>query len=156
MVSFYAGLRAKEIASLKLGDVFDETGAVREQFILGADQSKGRQRRTVYLNQRLRKALANYAKSKCLRELDRPLFESQKGGHFSANTMCQLFLDIYKACGLKDASSHSGRGTYITRLANKGVGVRLLAELAGHSHISTTQRYIDVNSDQLSQAVELL
>ena len=36
----------------------------------------------------------NYAKSKCLRELNRPLFESQKGGHFSANTMCQLFLDI--------------------------------------------------------------
>jgi integrase/recombinase XerD len=156
MVSFYAGLRAKEIASLKLGDVFDETGAVRDQFILGVDQSKGRQRRTVYLNQRLRKALAKYAKSKCLQELDRPLFESQKGGHFSANTMCQLFLDIYKACGFKDASSHSGRRTYITRLANKGVGVRLLAELAGHSHISTTQRYIDVNSDQLSQAVELL
>ena len=61
-----------------------------------------------------------------------------------------------EACGLKDASSHSGRRTYITRLANKGVGVRLLAELAGHSHISTTQRYIDVNSDQLTQAVELL
>jgi len=84
------------------------------------------------------------------------LFESQKGGHFSANTMCQLFLDIHKAVGLKDASSHSGRRTYITRLANKGVGVRLLAELARHSHISITQRYIDVNSEQLSAAVELL
>ena len=36
------------------------------------------------------------------------------------------------------------------------VGVRLLAALAGHSHISTTQRYIDVNSEQLSEAVELL
>ena len=70
--------------------------------------------------------------------------------------MCQLFLDIYKAVGLKDASSHSGRRTYITRLANKGVGVRLLAELAGHSHISTTQRCIDVNAKQLSEAVELL
>ena len=68
----------------------------------------------------------------------------------------KLFLDIYKAIGLKDASSHSGRRTYITRLANKGVGVRLLAALAGHSHISTTQRYIDVNSEQLSEAVELL
>jgi integrase/recombinase XerD len=147
MVSFYAGLRAKEIAALKIGDLFDKTGAVREQFILGADQSKDGQRRTVYLNQRLRNAFATYAKSKCLQELDRPLFESQKGGHFSANTMCQLFLDIYKACGLKYASSHSGRRTYNTRLANKGVGVLLLAELAGHSHISTTQRYIDVNSD---------
>jgi integrase/recombinase XerD len=155
MVSFYAGLRAKEIAALKLGDVFDETGAVRDQFILGVDQSKGRQRRTVYLNQRLRKALATYAKSKCLQELDRPCLKVKRRSLFGKHNVPAV-LDIYKACGLKDASSHSGRRTYITRLANKGVGVRLLAELAGHSHISTTQRYIDVNSDQLSQAVELL
>jgi len=46
--------------------------------------------------------------------------------------------------------------TRLTRLANKGVGVRLLAALAGHSHISTTQRYIDVNAEQLASAVELL
>jgi integrase/recombinase XerD len=64
--------------------------------------------------------------------------------------------EIYKAVGLKDASSHLGRRTYITRLANKGgVGVRLLAALAGHSHIST-QRYIDVTAEQLTAAVELL
>ena len=156
LTSFYAGLRAKEIAALTVGNVFDEEGNVRTQFILSATQSKGGQTRTVYLNQRFRKALLEY--SACIRITDpqRPLFESQKGGHFSANTMCQLFLDIYKAVGLKDASSHSGRRTYITRLANKGVGVRLLAELAGHSHISTTQRYIDVNAEQLSEAVELL
>jgi len=156
LTSFYAGLRAKEIAALTVGNVFDEDGNVRSQFILSAAQSKGGQTRTVYLNQRFRKVLLEY--SACIRITDpqRPLFASQKGGHFSANTMCQLFLDIYKAVGLKDASSHSGRRTYITRLANKGVGVRLLAELAGHSHISTTQRYIDVNSEQLSEAVELL
>lgn len=34
--------------------------------------------------------------------------------------------------------------------------MRLLAELAGHSHISTTQRYINVNADQLREAVELV
>ena len=156
MVSFYAGLRAKEIAALTVGNVFDEVGAVREQFILSAAQSKGGNTRTVYMNQRLRRALADYAAGLTLSDPNRALFESQKGGHFSANTMCQLFLDIYKAVGLKDASSHSGRRTYITRLANKGVGVRLLAELAGHSQISTTQRYIDVNAEQLSAAVELL
>ena len=157
LVSFYAGLRAKEIAALTVGNIFDEDGAVRTQFILSAQQSKGGQTRTVYLNQRLRKALREYGDYIRLADPQRPLFASQKGGHFSANTMCQLFLDIYKAIGLKDASSHSGRRrTYITRLANKGVGVRLLAALAGHSHISTTQRYIDVNSEQLSEAVELL
>lgn len=61
LFSFYAGLRAKEIAALKLGDVCDQTGAVREQFILDAVQSKGGKTRTVYLNQRLRRALAEYA-----------------------------------------------------------------------------------------------
>ena len=156
LFSFYAGLRAKEIAALTVGDVYDEAGAVRTQFILSAVQSKGGRTRTVYLNQRLRRALAEYAAGICTDKPQRALFVSQKGGHFSANTMCQLFLDIYKAVGLKDASSHSGRRTYITRLANKGVGVRLLAELAGHSHISTTQRYIDVNAEQLTAAVELL
>ncbi|ARU00191.1 tyrosine recombinase XerC [Yoonia vestfoldensis] len=156
MVSFYAGLRAKEIAALSVGNVFDEAGAVREQFILSAAQSKGGQTRTVYLNQRLRRALVDYGDTIKLVDPQQALFASQKGGHFSANTMCQLFLDIYKACGLKDASSHSGRRTYITRLANKGVGVRLLAALAGHAHISTTQRYIDVNAEQLANAVELL
>ena len=156
LFSFYAGLRAKEIAALTVGNVFDESGKVREQFILAAEQSKGGKTRTVYLSQRLRRALAEYAAGLNLRDPNSALFESQKGGYFSANTMCQLFLDIYKAVGLKDASSHSGRRTYITRLANKGVGVRLLAELAGHSHISTTQRYIDVNAEQLTAAVELL
>ena len=156
LFSFYAGLRAKELAALKRGDVFDEVRAVREQFILSAAQSKGGRTRTVYLNQRLRRALADYAAGVNLNDPLRPLFESQKGGHFSANTMCQLFLDISKAVGLKDASSHSGRRTYITRLANKGVGVRVLAALAGHSSIQVTQRYIDVNADQLASAVELL
>ena len=156
IVSFYAGLRAKEIAALTVDNVFNEEGAVRTQFILSPEQSKGGRTRTVYLNQRLRKSLAEYSSTIRLSDPQRPLFASQKGGHFSANTMCQLFLEICKACGFKDASSHSGRRTYITRLANKGVGVRLLAELAGHSHISTTQRYIDVNSEQLANAVELL
>lgn len=156
LVSFLAGLRAKEIAALKVGDVYDNGGTVREQFVLAAEQSKGGKTRTVFLNQRLRRAFQDYAATIKLDTLARPLFASQKGGHFSANTMCQLFIEIYRACGLKDASSHSGRRTYITRLANKGVGVRLLAELAGHSHISTTQRYIDVNVDQLREAVELL
>ena len=47
MVSFYAGLRAKEIAALTIGDVFDDAGAVREQFLLQATQSKGGKTRTV-------------------------------------------------------------------------------------------------------------
>jgi integrase/recombinase XerD len=34
--------------------------------------------------------------------------------------------------------------------------VRLLASLAGHRSITTTQRYIDVNDDMARAAVELI
>ena len=70
--------------------------------------------------------------------------------------MCQLFWNVFSDCGLKGASSQTPRRTFITRLANKGIGVRVLAELAGHSSIAVIQRYIDVNDTQLAQAVELV
>ena len=79
----------------------------------------------------------------------------KKGAAFSANTLCQLLIRIYEDCGLEGATSHSGRRSFITNLAAKGVGVRVLAELAAHASISTTQRYIDVNDEQMRRAVEL-
>jgi integrase/recombinase XerD len=84
------------------------------------------------------------------------LFKTQKSKHFSSNTATQLLQRIYERCGLAGATSHSGRRTFITELANKGVSVRVLAELAGHSSIATTQRYIDINDDMLKKAVELI
>ena len=157
LLSLYTGLRAIEIAALRVGDVFDDDGAARMQFTLQATQTKGHRSRTVFVNKSLRQQFDAYKAWLGPKTTnDQPLFASQKGGHFSANTMCQLFLVIYKQCGLTNASSHSGRRTFITRLANKGVGVRVLAELAGHRSIQTTQRYIDVNDEQMANAVELL
>ncbi|EDM69392.1 Integrase [Roseobacter sp. AzwK-3b] len=157
LTSFYAGLRAKEIAALKVGDVYDDQGAVRDQFTLTAAQAKGGKSRTVWINRRLRRQLVEYRDAVLgSRSTAEPLFVSQKGGAFSANTMTQLFLVIYKSAGFANASSHSGRRSFITNLAAKSVSVRVLAELAGHSSIQTTQRYIDVNPKQMSEAVELL
>ncbi len=154
--SLYTGLRAKELAALRISDVYDAEGAVRTQFTLSKSQTKGSRARTVFVNKQLAQQLAVYRKWRCCTDAAAPLFRSQKGGHFSANTMCQLFLNIFRACGLQGASSHSGRRTFITRLANKGIGVRVLAALAGHSSIAVTQLYIDVNDEQLANAVELL
>ncbi len=55
-----------------------------------------------------------------------------------------------------NASSHSGRRTFITALSEKGVSVRVIQELARHSDLSTTQRYIDVSVDKLRNAVNLV
>jgi integrase/recombinase XerD len=66
------------------------------------------------------------------------------------------FFWLYKKAGIGSASSHSGRRTFITNLANKGVGVRVLASLAGHKSLNTTMIYIDTNDEIKRQAVELV
>ncbi len=154
LVSHLAGLRAKEIALLTVPNVVGEQG-IRDEFVLSPQQTKGRKARRVFLNAKLRSELAAYLKHAKLGKNCLALFQSQKGAGFSANTMCQLLIRIYEDCGLEGATSHSGRRSFITNLAAKGVSVRVLAELAAHSSISTTQRYIDVNDTQLRAAVEM-
>ena len=63
---------------------------------------------------------------------------------------------MYDRVGVVGASSHSGRRTFSTKLATSGGSVRVIAEAVGHASISTTQRYIDVNDELISNAVELV
>ena len=44
----------------------------------------------------------------------------------------------------------------IPELSVKGVGIREPVEMAGHASIQTTQRYIDVNDEQIGRAAELI
>ena len=67
-----------------------------------------------------------------------------------------LFNRIYKMAGIDGASSHhSGRRQFVTQLADRGINARLVQVLAKQKHLSTTQRYIDVNENALRNAVEL-
>ncbi len=84
------------------------------------------------------------------------LFSTQKQSHFTANTAAQHLQRLYTQAAISGATSHSGRRTWLTELSSKGVGVRVLAEMAGHASIQPTQRYIDVNDEQMRCAAELI
>ncbi len=91
-----------------------------------------------------------------IKNRDIPFFHTDHRLGFSPNTLCQWFFWTYKRAGINNASSHSGRRSFITNLANKGIGVRVLASLAGHKSIAVTQQYIDTNDDIKRNAVELI
>jgi integrase/recombinase XerD len=63
---------------------------------------------------------------------------------------------LYRRAGVRGASSHSGRKTFLTSLASQGISVFVLAALAGHRSISTTQKYVTVHDDMKRKAVELV
>lgn len=157
MLSYLAGMRACEIAALTVGDVRDGAGKPKEEIRLSAGKTKGRKGRVVVLGEKLQREVARYLAVQDSMESFRPLLPSQKSGrHFSANTLVQLLGRIYQEAGVDGASSHSGRRTFITNLAAKGVGARVLQHLAGHTSLATTQRYIDVNDSMLRSAANLM
>lgn len=155
LTSFLSGMRAKEIASLRFKDVVNEDGTIKTEIRLTAEMTKGKHGRTVFLNERLRNELASYIETRATNHPQMPLFFTSNRAGFNANGLCQHFWWLYKRAGISGASSHSGRRTFITKLAEKGISVRVLASLAGHRSIAVTQRYIDVNDDMKRRAVEL-
>jgi integrase/recombinase XerD len=155
LLTHWAGLRVGEVAALSIGDVIDHNKKVLSELKLSAEQAKRRHARTVFINQKLRKELQAYVDTVRIKDLQQPLFYTQKRAGFSANTLAQLFLTLYRRAGMR-ASSHSGRRSFITTLAAQGVSVRVLASLAGHRSITTTHSYIDVNDDMKRRAVEII
>jgi integrase/recombinase XerD len=157
MLSWLAGMRVGEIAALTFGDVISRNGEIRRQIQLSAQQTKGNEARTVHIGTQLQQELLNYTNTyKTTPHIQLPFIPSKTGKPFSPNGLCQRFIQLYVGAGIDKATSHSGRRTFITALANKGVNVRVLAALAGHKHIATTQRYIDLNEEVLKAAVELV
>ena len=157
-LSFYAGLRACEIAALRVGDVFDELGGVKDTVYLSSAQTKGSDSGSVLVNTKLKRQLAKFAKKYPVHVSNKtaPLLFSAKGGGFTAQTVVNLFRCLYKLAGIDGARSHSGRRQFVTQLADRGINARLVQVLARHKHLSTTQRYIDVNENALRNTVDLL
>ena len=155
LLTHYAGMRVGEVAALCINDVLNSDNTIKSEVRLMPDQTKGKHARTVYLNERMQKELASYIRCLRIKDTARPLFYTQKQSGFSANSLAQYFFYLYRNVGLDGASSHSGRRSFLTGLANKGTAIHILKSLAGHRNISTTASYLYSNPSQLRAAVEL-
>jgi integrase/recombinase XerD len=161
ILSNYLGLRSKELAALKISDVL-ECDLIKKVLRLVAAYTKGAKHRDVSLeNKAVIKALQEYIAVRRSEDgmafsFEAPLFRSQKKTAFSPNAMVRVLGDIYKAAGFNDASSHTGRRSLITKLAYSGIDLNSIRQIAGHSSISTTQRYIDDNPHKIADILKAI
>jgi integrase/recombinase XerD len=158
LLTHLAGLRVGEVASLRWMDVMTADGQIKEEVRLLPEMTKGKHARTVFISTRLREELQRYADIyRRSATLECPLFYSQKDARkgFTANSLTQTIAKLYRGAGLDGATSHSGRRSFLTNLANKGTAIHLLRTLAGHRSISTTATYLYSSPTQLKAAVEL-
>jgi integrase/recombinase XerD len=160
LLSFKAGLRAKEMSALTWSMVTDSAGEVGDCIHLQDIASKGRSGRVIPLARDLREALQRWrAVSPRTARADRVIC-SERGASLSPNSVRNWFADLYVRLGFDGCSSHSGRRTFITSAAKKivtaGGSLRDVQELAGHASLQTTQRYIQGDSEAKRRVVDLL
>lgn len=145
LLSFHAGLRACEIAGLDWAMILAPSGRLAEQITLSSMITKGKKSRNLPLSPLLQQTLKQLHREQGRPQYG-PVIRSERGSHMTARSVVNWFRSAYDNIGLQGCSSHSGRRTFITRAARLlpriNGSLRDVQELAGHSSLSTTERYI--------------
>jgi integrase/recombinase XerD len=162
LLSVRAGLRAKEIAALKWEMVTDAEGELADVIALTNEAAKGRRGgRAIPIAKDLKAALTAW-KAEAASDYRKSPYVITTEREFSTSSFAIVnkFAGWYRALGFIGASSHSGRRTAITNWARKistvGGSLRDVQILAGHSALSTTQQYIEVDAGAMRRVVELI
>lgn len=143
---FSLGLRRSELANIKVKDFYKERGHYVLQ-IMG----KGGKKRYLPLNESIIHELKNYLDalvtySLNLEENDYLIQSAKKGKNtkpIDGSTIYRIIEKYAKICGInKKVSPHSCRATVISHLLDTHkTPIRDVAIFAGHSKITTTERY---------------
>ncbi|MFH2036186.1 MAG: site-specific tyrosine recombinase XerD [Candidatus Zixiibacteriota bacterium] len=142
-----AGLRISELINLRISAVYDEIGFIK---ILG----KGSKERLVPYGQYARRAVEKY-----LTEIREPmrvstesdiLFLSNRSKKFSRTGLWKIIKKYAAQSGVsKTITPHTFRHSFATHMIEGGADLRTVQELLGHSSITTTQIYTQVDREYL-------
>lgn len=149
-----AGLRMGEIIALEWSDVDFSAGnlTIRRADWHGiVGQPKGGRPRTIPMTDRLIAAL------KAHRHLRGPrVFCAADGSSLTRNKMKKPLWRICLTAKLPQVGWHALRHTFCSHLAMRGAAPAAIKELAGHTSMSTTQRYMHLAPGMLRDTVRLL
>ena len=151
---FYAcGLRASELAELRLENLHFEIGVIR---VLG----KGNKERIIPIGGPAMAALDSYLKELRPQLLamrggngarEHRVFLSRSGKGITRVVLWQFVRRMAVRAGLRAIHPHTLRHTFATHLLSGGADLRVVQELLGHSNVVTTQIYTHVDSDRLKE-----
>ena len=163
-LSFRAGLRACEMAGVRWRDVLDGGGdgviAPGKMWHVPDNVAKKGAGRRIPMHPDLHAALVaaratlpaeatTPEKTVVLRSVPFTGEIDPRWRGTTANTLQKYISRRFRAAGAVGCSSHSGRRTFITELARRankhGCSLRDVQKIAGHSSISTTERYVDLS-----------
>jgi integrase/recombinase XerC len=145
LLLYGAGLRIGEALGLDVEDM-PSTDVMRIR-------GKGGKERVVPILPVVREAIAAYhAACPFRRERGGPLFVGARGKRLDPAILQKRLRDLRRTLGLPEsATPHALRHSFATHLLAAGGDLRAIQELLGHSSLSTTQRYTEVETSRMME-----
>jgi integrase len=141
-LSFRGALRASEMAGLTLDAVLDPRGRLRDEIRISV--TKRREGRTIFMHPEIREAIEQFRWA--YPNVEWFAVSSRDGRQMSKAAVGQRLQRLYENLGFIGCTSHSGRATCITEMAQRasefGCSLWDVKEFAGHKHLSSTARYL--------------
>jgi integrase/recombinase XerD len=144
------GLRAKEISALEVSMVTDAEGRIADSIRLENRAAKGVSGRVIPMSDALKSVLTAHLDSR-ERGTGKFVVATERRERFSAHAVVVFFARLYKRMGFQGATSHSAR-----KISQAGGSLRDVQLLAGHSQLSTTQRYIEQDGEAQRKVTAML
>lgn len=144
MTIYAAGLRVSEAVALTVKDIDSA------RMVICIRQGKGRKDRYVMLSEQLLRILRDYWKRERPAHWLFPGLEPSK--HVTTRSVQRACRQAVCAAGLdKAATVHTLRHSFATHLLEQGVDIRVIQDLLGHRHITSTTRYARVAINTIRQ-----
>jgi integrase len=144
-----SGLRISDLLNLKIGDVTDENGKVKDRITLR--EKKTGKAKDFPLSDSAKKAISEYLKSRGTYELTDALFASRKGGTpLTRQHAYRIINEAARAVGIKEQiGTHTLRKTFGYHAYQSGVDITRIQKLLNHSAPSITLAYIGITQEEL-------
>ena len=150
-----SGLRIGDILSLKLEDIKDNEGNLKDYLTI-KEQKTGKTRK-VFFNKQIREALNYYLKKTGIFNLDQYLFTNEKSKENKPITRIRAYQLINRWCedvGINyKVGGHTLRKTFGYQMRMQGVGIERISNLLNHRNIKVTFRYIGINDDENREVI---
>jgi len=158
-------LRISDMLDIKYEQVFMQNREVREYFDIQLNKSKRKSKengkiikvktRRIMLPDDFRKELKKYVDDLEMEKGDYLFYSTEDPSkHLHRKSAWRRLTRYAAAVGIYDLGCHGLRKTGSFQLWKKGIPIRVISQMLGHSSIAQTLQYISVNQEMIDEAMK--